>query len=517
MCEMETSLHLYQPPLYRATGGIWEKSFAEALRSCNTTVTWDISAILSILSFGYTCGDRTLINEVSRRPWLSEVGPDGQPQLKEIPKHGRRWESAVQIAGDLNNLLTKEALRVCEGRKEIYLLLSGGLDSRIVAGILAKLYHEGRLAAKPVGVTWGLDDSRDVVYGRMVADILGLGWIHVNIGAEDLVRNIEEMAFTMGTLVSPIHIHCMHWFKNVSKEALILAGSYGDSIGRAEFSGYHLLELDYLQPKNTFGLMCKEVLKSAYDGVVKDIKALHGRSTNQARYVICEHEMQGHYMRNMISQAMSVIIQYCPIYQMFTHPEVYQYMWSIHPALRNNNVYAELLERLNPRLARLPWARTNKALRGRTIGASSRWRKDFHNYAEWIKGPLFDELNCYIDPEWFAETGIFNPCKIRNLVKQARIPYDIWLWLAAFRRMAEYIENLGGSIGLASGALNNMGEFPHQLAKKKRDRLRLILRNCVFLHRWVTPCRKFFRKIRRFVVKCQAILKYPPYRAVKSR
>src|SRR3989442_721563 len=69
---------------------------------------------------------------------------------------------------------------------------------------------------------------------------------------------------------------------------------------------------------------------------------------------------------------MSVINHFCSVYQMFTDPRVYSYMWSLHPSLCVDEVYAVLLGRLHPNLARLPWARTNRALRGRTEGTRLR-------------------------------------------------------------------------------------------------------------------------------------------------
>ena len=517
MTELESSLHLYQPPLYRGLQGGWRKSFIDAVGDCGRKLTWDVGAILGILGFCYTCGDRTLINQVKRRPWLSKIGADNEPVVMKIPGHGRLWRRPAEIAVDLVNLLSSEALEVCKAKKEIYLLLSGGLDSRIVAIILAKLYDEGKLAAKPICVTWGLDNSRDVIYGQTVAKTLRFEWQHINLDYEDVIYNIEEMSTSIGALVSPIHLHGMRWFKNVSKEAIVLSGSYGDSVGRAEFSGHHLLEINLLKPVNAFGLIRNEVIEFAHNEVIRDLKALHDRSPDEPKYVICEHEMQGHYMRNMISQAMSVIGQYCPVYQMFTHPDTYSYMWSIHPAARNDAVYAELLEQYNPQLARIPWARTNRALRGKTSGTKTCLRKEFHEYRFWVKEPLSSILNEYIDADWFAATGIFNPEKIRSLFRQNRVPSEILLWLAAFRRMAKQLESLGKTVELGVTEPNYAEDLLYPTSKRKWGLLKQILRNSNFLYRIMSLCREPFRRVRKLVVKRRAIWKYPPVKVISRK
>ncbi|MHC5060998.1 MAG: asparagine synthase-related protein [Planctomycetota bacterium] len=526
MDELESSLHLYQLPLYRGTRGDWRRRFLDAVGDCEGKLTWDPAAILSLMSFGYVCGDRTLINEVHRRPWLSTIGPDNEPRLEEIPQHGRLWQSFPQIAEHLCELLCNEAMEVCKGRREIYILLSGGLDSRVVAAVLAKLRNENKIETNPIGVTWGLEGSRDVVYGRMAAEILGFKWIHLNIDYTDVLFNTKEMAIAMGTLASPVHLHCMHWFQNVPKDAIVLAGSYGDSVGRAEFSGQHFLELNYLRPKNFFGLIRQDVLELAYSGVVSDLKQLRERTPGRPKYVRCEHEMQGHYMRGLTAHAMSVIGQYCSIYQMFTHPKTYSYMWSIHPALRYNNIYAELLEKLNHQIARMPWARTNRSLKGKTVGAKRGLARDFHHYAKWISGPLYDEFHEYVDSNWFAATGIFDRDRVRNLSREVVnlrtkesiygfSPCEKWLWLVAFRFLAEHLESMGNFVEVDKATLSRPKQVADIVSARKSDFARQLLNSCGCLYRltkrYLMPCIRMMRKrIVRKMLNLQAIWKYPP-------
>jgi asparagine synthase (glutamine-hydrolysing) len=522
MSELESSLHLFQTPLYRGGEGTWKKSFIDAVSDCKGKLTWDPAAILSILSFGYVCGDRTLLNEVKRRPWLSKILEDGECSLETIPKHGRLWKRCDEIADELLRLLCDEATKVCQGRQEIYILLSGGLDSRIVAGVLAKLCKEGKIDAKPVAVTWGLEGSRDAVYGRMLAGILGFEWIYLRMGPEDVINNLDKMSISIASLVSPLHLHCMHWFKNVSKDALVLGASYGDSVGRAEFSGRKVLELDYLNPSPVCRLMHRKVLSCAYEGLEKDLKSLRGRSPGQPKYVICEHEKQGHYMRNMMAQAMSSIGCYCSTYQMFTHPKTYSYMWSIHPALRNDSPYAALLEKMEPRLARMPWARTNRALSGRTIGAKPGLRKHYHEYESWIRGPLLEKFSQYVDPQWLAETRLFNDDRIQNLTEMVRSgkspygfrTYERWSWLASLRGMAEHLDSLGKSVALGSAAVDKPQNMPILVPWTKRNLARRILSRSVLAYNLARQClkplRRILKRVRRSILKYQAVWKYPP-------
>ena len=523
MSELESSLHVYQPPLYRGAKGGWKKSFVDAAAECEGDLTWDPAAVLGIMSFNYVCGDRTLVNEVKRQPWLSEIGPDGEVRLEEIPKHGRIWQNHSEIIKEFNDLLWQEALEVCKGRKEIYLLLSGGMDSRIVAGTLSMLCEEGSLDVKPVCVTWGLEDSRDVVYGRKVAEILGFEWVHLNLTKEDLCYNIYELPIAMGSMASPIHLHRIGWFEKVSPDALVLASSYGNHANRSEYSGRHLLELDYLRPVNRFGLIRREVLKSAYDGIMQDLGNLRDRSRGQPKYAVCENEMLGHYMRNMIGHVMSVIDRYCKVYQMFTHPKLYSYIWSIHPALRDKSICAELLGRFHPRLAHVPWARTNRAFKGRTTGARSGLRRHFLDYSVWGGGDMYDEINEYVDPEWFAETGIFDADGIRALAEEVRVgangkgrygymPHEKWLWLASFRSMAEHLGSLGKHCKTVRDDTRDAEGIPKSVIDRSIKPIHGIYRCLGPLLGLLRRLRKLHRRLYLCILRRRAIREHPPDR-----
>lgn len=511
---LETSLNLYQPVRYTRSGKEWFSDFEKALHGDSQQFNVDASAVLSILAFNFPCGDRTLFEEIKRQPWLSSISEDGQTHLESIPPHGFIWDSPEGIAGQLNTLLLDEAEKACCGKEEIYILLSGGLDSRVVAGILYQLRKQGRLKATPTGVTWGLDDSRDVNYARATAEVLGFDWKHIEIGPESLLENIYQGFPMIGGLVPPSHLHRMLWFKNnVGSNALVLAGSYGDSVGRAVFSARHILELELLRPTNPFNLIKKEVIPEAVQGVQQDLQTLRRRAPkNENTYAVCEIEMQCHYMRGMIGQTMNVINNWCTLYQMFTAPQVYGYMWSLHPSLRDDSIYAVLLEKLHPGLARLPWARSNKALRGKTVGSKTGLRKTFHDYTMWASNNLYEEILKLVEPDWFEATGIFDPAQVSFLntslapgsdrLKSYGIkPYDLWLWLAGFRVWRERLQNEGKSIRMKNAS--RLSKVEVTIASEDQSYLYRLLSGNALL-------RKVICSIRKRRVKANAIRKWPP-------
>ncbi len=517
MRELESSRHLFQPPLYRDENGGWHSQFSDALTACGDKVTIDPASIASFLSFGWVCGDRTMLHEIKRRPWLSSIGTDGNPMLEKIPEHGRVWQPTSRIAEKFLQLVYEEAVEVCRGRKEIYLLLSGGMDSRIVAGVVARLFREGKLICNPVAVTWGLADSRDAHYGRTIAKLLGFEWHHIDLSPKNIPDNIKAAAYDLGCMHTPECMHSTLWFKSLPKDALVLAGSYGDSIGRAEFAGKHLLELDHFTISNKFGLLKPGVFGYSFEQLSGEFKTLHNRAPGYPKHALCEHEMQGFRMRGGLGHAMTIINRFCYVYQMYTAPDVYEYMWSIHPSLRNDDIYATVLENINEKLARMPWARTNRALQGPTEGALPELRMHYHEYTKWSSGPLYDELSQYIRPDWYEATGVFDAEKIRQLSKQvhysqARVGRlnEVWLWLAAFRRFIEHLEKAGKSIAYGI----NHKDLPHrgiwQVPKKIKKNVILLPSKLSVLNILLRRLRDLYRKINKYFLMRRAIREFPP-------
>jgi len=517
MRELETSRHLFQRPMYKSPDGLWTYDFNEALGRCAGSVHLDATTVASILSFGMAGQDRTMLKEITRRPWLSRVESNGSVTLEPVPPHGLITGTDEQLAEKFYQLLCDEARTVCAGFNEIYILLSGGMDSRIIAGVLADLYRAGEIQAKPVAVTWGLPDSRDVVYAARMAKILGFEWINAELGPQTLFGNIAPTAKTLGLLHSPELLHNMQWFKNVSPSSLVIAGSFGDSIGRAEFGGLQLLQMNQITPKNLYGILKPNVFAEICKELNADLDAIYSRAKgNVPMYAKNEHWMQGYRMRGGLCHALCIINSYANIYQMYTAPAVYEFMWSLHPARRDDEIYATLLENKFPALARIPWPRTNRAIRGVTEGAQKKLRPNYHEYTQWAGGPLYTELSARIDPDWFEAQGLFDPQSIRTaneMVRTSRYRVgrlnDIWLWLAGFRTFVEHLEESGKKVAIPD-------QWPSREPAVLREKSFVykcgvyVASESATINSGLKKIRNRIRKSKLKQLKKEAICKYPP-------
>lgn len=428
--------------------------FSEAIRAIPTHERLiDTVSAMQITARYHCFGDRTLVQNLWRTPWMSELDDTKSSwQYFELPKHGSQQLPASEIAVELHQLIRKEILAYCIDANTIGLLLSGGMDSRIVAGVLHELIVEGQLNANVIALTWGIDGCRDVVYAQKIANFFKWDWLHFPLNAETLYDAIAVTAFE-GCEYSPIHLHAMHKISRLENIDCILAASYGDSVGRAEFSGMHVTELYPISRYlfNWFAWFKRDVFNDNFPEAYSDVNFYRCKFPRSSAIAEMEVERQVHYMRRMLNPCMSVINHKIPLYQIFTHPDTFGFMWSIHPELRTDEIYAQLLGRLSPRLLYIPWARTGKRYL-HDSGTADSLPKDMDLYGLWIRNDLHNEIEKAIKSSALASLNIFNLPAVQNVWRSnclfsyqddATKLDEVYLWLAALAKFIELYDIQG--------------------------------------------------------------------------
>jgi asparagine synthase (glutamine-hydrolysing) len=292
------------------------------------------------------------------------------------------------------------------------LLLSGGLDSRIVAGILKKL--EPQLESAIACVTWGQLQSRDVTYARRIASWYDWEFFHVPYDAELVWSNIIAGSTWGGAEVAGIHLHGMNWFQSAKPTDLAIAASFGDSIGRAEFSSVHLLNLVPASIYNLAHLLLPSVARNALTIAELDRSTAWAEAETKWNWVRHELDMQENYMRRQLCHAMDYIRQYCCLHQAYTSEKLVSYMWSISPEFRTDDIYHQLLRELDPKLYSLPWARTGTAPDG-SVETDTTLEKEFHEWGQWLRRELSPRLKPLVLSDGLQSLGIFSGIALRRI------------------------------------------------------------------------------------------------------
>jgi asparagine synthase (glutamine-hydrolysing) len=250
----------------------------------------------------------------------------------------------------------------------------------------------------------------------------------------------------MGAEFAPFHLHAMPEVARLPGLDAVLAGSYGDSVGRAEFSGVRVQRLGPTVPSRVdpFALVKAGVARTVHAGMLEDCCGYRRHLHRDSEYQYREIEQQMHYMRRRNQSPMACIHEHIPLFQLFTAPETFGLMWSLDPALRDDRFYTALLPTLPGRIGELPWARTGVPL---GVGAAEpdRITKGHHRYGTWLRNELRAFIVASAQGDAVRRLGIFDEAALERTVEiwaraktvtTSRID-ELMAWLAALSIFVE--------------------------------------------------------------------------------
>lgn len=449
MFKLYNHLGFMTPYYTHDTGGrlIIATEFADALSGLQGPRQIDVSAAVEIISRYHCFADRTLVQGISRTPWMAMPNTTYTDwEFAAVPPHGEVLISEEEAARHLFVKLQMEVLAYCEGYSTVGVLLSGGMDSRIAAGVLDYLLKTRQISANVVAITWGIEQTRDVIYARQIAQRLGWDWVHYPVSAEVLLNNITETA-KRGCEYSPVHLHAIPQVRDIEGVDCILAASYGDSVGRAEYSGRHVTQLIPFEQHtlNWFKLLRVDAYKEAAQGIAQDVARYRTLFPRTADYQQHEIDQQAHYMRRKLNHCMGVINEKIPLLHTFTSPDVFGFMWSLSPQVRNNMIYKHLLTLFQTNLTDIPWARDGKPYLAQGDAVDT-YPSLHHRYGEWIRGELCTTIREKALSNAICQLNIFNMQALasaltvnRKLARQVRATKmdELSIWLAALADFAK--------------------------------------------------------------------------------
>lgn len=398
-----------------------DADLTELIKNCPKT-TLDFTAVVEILSTGYAFGDRTLIKEIKKTPWMAK------PNIActdwnyfQLQPHQENKVNENDVAEKFFRLLEEELLSYVSGHKNIGILLTGGMDSRIVATVLKNLVLKKLINEKKIfAYTWGLTNSRDVIYAERISKLLNWEWKHVEVDAKQMQENFDWIVKN-GCEFTPLHLHAMSQIAEEKSLDCVLAGSFGDSIGRGEYSGIKVQNLQNLDKKinNIGGVLRGDFKLLSEDEIEKDIQKYQSLFPEKKDYQQNELDMQLHYMRRMLNPCMSIIDKKIPLYQMFSSPEVFSYMWSLDPEHRTDRIYYLILQKYAPELLDIPWARTGMRYLSENEIPDS-FKKQHHQYGEMIRNNFFDFIENKFEIHSQTASKIFDLRSLKTILKNCK-------------------------------------------------------------------------------------------------
>ena len=403
-----------------------------------------------MLCFQYVVDGRSLISGVGRRSWLTAVTDDnGALDLALLARYGRRVVVPGQAASELLRVIGAELERAFAGVDRVTVLLSGGLDSRLAAMVLAGLARAGKVTDDLRAITWGLPASRDLHFARRVAAALGMTWDAIDLGPSDLVTNIDAVATGLGALVSPVHLHATVAMRDLGwgPGDRILVSTLGNGVGRGTYLYRHLSYTRPIKPVDWLGLLRPDLSEWARAELANEIRSFRTRFRTCSSIAQHECEMLAHYVSGQLLPVYALLGRTAaPVHQSLSDPHTYRFLWSLSPLLRTNALFRAAMRRSSPEMAEIPYAATNRPLYPFARPEPNALSPFVHRYPRWIANDLATLVDDALASDWWDATGLFDGAAIARTWRSIRHDSDphppttyILLWLCGLRRLIEHL------------------------------------------------------------------------------
>jgi asparagine synthase (glutamine-hydrolysing) len=350
--------------------------------------TIDEAALSDLLYADHILDDRTLFENIKALPGASILTyQDGRLVIQQYwdyrfgPPGDRPPDEEELLAGlayYIDQSVTRRVRRDT-GFRDTCLLLTGGLDSRILAGMLHRCAGQARVVANTIG----LASSRDVTRARQIARVVGLehttlppdpGYLAAYAG-ECILRAEGNMN------VHASWIFAEDAFFRANRIRRVMTGLFGEAISGRNWAPLLARELSPTEAwaqyqfryRKNAGLLAEVLRPEVYARVIGDSARpdstfasirrtlAHAGSRhplNQFDYFHLHQKLRRH------SGAADVFGDYCQALDPFTDNDLVDFALSIPPALRQRGrLYKKMIVRHLPEVAEIGYERTGASLR----------------------------------------------------------------------------------------------------------------------------------------------------------
>ena len=365
----------YRPLYYKATGGLFAFAVERkaVLAASESAPEIDRQAVLELFAFGHHLDDRTLFKGVQAMRQASVLtfdagGARSRPYWR--PRYDNRGPIGLdECAREFGRrLIQATALRAARPlRRGIF--LSGGLDSRAVAGALARSTRD--VAA----FTFGGEDSADVRFARELAGRLGFRHRQIPYPPDAYVHGLPRVVWRIEGAV-PYHQCCsIELHRHMAGEVqAVFNGHFGDAL-----TGGHILPQQFLALDA--GRMAEHILAKRSYMRLEQLRQIFSADFLRSQYPL---------MRDSVRSALASLEEDRPplLYNLwdltvrqrrftFCSPAVDRYLfeqitpfvdnevvdWCLRTPLRflvGQRAYKRMIVNTFPEIADVPWARTSR-------------------------------------------------------------------------------------------------------------------------------------------------------------
>ena len=162
--------------------------------------------------------------------------PGDKPSFKPYTP----WNAlhSADIHGNIRMLLSAAVKKRLMADRKLGCLLSGGLDSSLIAALLVKHAKEENLPYKIQSFAIGMDDSPDIIAARQVADHVGTEHHEILFSEKDVVDVLDELicqleTYDITTIRASIGMYLIsRYIKRNTEATVIFSGEGADELAQ---------------------------------------------------------------------------------------------------------------------------------------------------------------------------------------------------------------------------------------------------------------------------------------------
>jgi asparagine synthase (glutamine-hydrolysing) len=415
----------------------------------------DPITIIQFLTFDHALGNRTLLEDIYLLPPASIlIYKNNGTKIRSywqigFPEYYHSHNEQYYIDGFLH-YLRQAVKRQIEVNQPAGILLSGGLDSRLILAFIQKNIRNQDFHAFTFGIP-GCDDAR---YAQEVASVLKTRHHFFKINSDYLVDVAEEGIRLTDGLENCIHMHSLASLKQETEIVkIIFKGFLGDAltghlVRRILLSNYDKNSLNQLffnhyyitfNQSQLHELLSENFRRRLNGGFSNDFLEtfIHSRIANATDYMSLFdlHQRQ----RRMTLQGVELVRSQSVVRMPYCDNELIDFMLEVPPGFRyERDVMKKAITQSFPALAKIPYTgtglplaecsrdliiRLDRQLRWKLRSLGLTWitvqkKRPYTDYNLWMRTSLRQWLEEILLKKTTFERGYFEPQAIRNLVSE---------------------------------------------------------------------------------------------------
>lgn len=364
----------------------------------------DKQSIADFLYLGFVLDERTLHQDVKLLPAASILSyKNNQVSIEKywdysFSGHDCSCVNEEEYLEELTRRIRVSLKRRLAGKSGVIVPISGGLDSRTIAGMMSKYGYEGRVES----FSYGNRSSYDVVYGKEIAKALGYKHTFLPINTDYLARYAEKfVALTDGTIdCLNSHMMLFHDIYPGNQSLNVLSGFLGDVLTGTNFNRRWLnFDEDQIILK-TFEIpdnhleslkyyLNKDIYERTIENTIPSIKRHFNRTGHDDLFYKAHYLTLSQRQRRYVAFNIFCCESLGNVLSPFTDNDVIDFTLQMpREYLMEQSLYRKMFVKYLPEIASIPWSKSRLPLNASRIKQGLHWRWQRLNKNPLIKATI---------------------------------------------------------------------------------------------------------------------------------